>query len=132
MDLQQQLFQALKFGGGLHFLTTFLLDRWRKNNNLKPHPVTGRLAYPKSTSDEATGWPGSTHTTPAGLAYTLYSLDSSLGADAALSVAAALLTSSSAAAGTATPSAAALAGGSGVAAPLAAGLAGYLVGQTFA
>jgi hypothetical protein len=139
MDLQTQLFQALKFGGGAHFLTLLLLERWRKKNDLKSDPTTGLLQYPTSTTDTGiTPYPGST-TPPAkpgqgpqaGFTYTLYSLDSSLGADAALSVAAALLIPSSAAAGTSTPSTPALAGGSGGAAVTAA-LAGYVVGNALA
>jgi hypothetical protein len=132
MDLQRELFQALKVGGGLHFLTTFLLDRWRKNNNLSTLTVgteSGLLQYPTSTTDK-----GDNFTPPgqqAGLAYTLYSLDSSLGADVALSVAAALLSPSSGAAGTSMPSTPALAGGS-FAPALAAGLAGFVVGQNLA
>jgi hypothetical protein len=129
MDLQSALLQALKAGGGLHFLTTFLLDRWRKNNGLPPATATAPLPYPTSTLDtDGSGGTAGKH--PAGLAYTLYSLDSSLGADVALSLAAALLIPSSPAAGTST-SAAALPGGSS-AVPIAAALGGYIVGQNFA
>jgi hypothetical protein len=129
MDWGTEISRALGVGGGLHFLTTFLLDRWRKKNNLQVSSqgnpqVDNLLQYPTSTAD--TG--NASGTTPAGLAFTLYSLDSSLGADVALSVAAALLSPSSRAAG-----APALAGAyGGAAAPLAAGLAGFLVGQTLA
>jgi hypothetical protein len=131
MDLQQALFQALKYGGAGHFLTTFLVERWRKNNHMKPDGA-GHLAYPTSTSDVGDAHFHSDETHQAGLAYTLYSLDSSLGSDVALSVAAALLTPSSAAAGASTPSAAALPGGSGAAVPIAAALGGYILGQNFA
>ena len=130
MDLQSALLQALKAGGGLHFLTTFLLERWRKKNDLQPDPKAG-LQYPTSTSD--TGWipfPSDPLATPglgpqAGFAYTLYSFDSNLPQEASLSLAAALL-SPSGAPGTSTPSTPALAGG---ALPLALG---FLVGNTLA
>jgi hypothetical protein len=125
MDWKSEISRALGFAGGLHFATEFLVERWRKNNHL------ASTVYPISTTD--TDGLGGTSGTPAGFAYTLYSLDSDLGADAALSVAAALLSPSSGAAGTSMPSTPALAGASGgAAAPLAAGLAGYIVGKTLA
>jgi hypothetical protein len=133
MDWRSEISKALGFAGGMHFATEFLLSRWRKNND-----ITNPTIFPTSTSSTGTslgassGNPG-TGTVQAGFAYTLYSLDSDLGADAALSVAAALLSPSSGAGGTSMPSTPALAGASGgAAAPLAAGLAGYIVGKTLA
>ena len=128
MDWKSEISRALGFAGGLHFATEFLVDRWRKNNG-----ITDPNTYPTSTVDTDGSGTAPPPGVPAGFAYTLYSLDSDLGADAALSVAAALLSPSSGAAGTSVPSTPALAGASGgVATPLAAGLAGYIVGKTLA
>jgi hypothetical protein len=129
MDWKSEISRALGFAGGLHFATEFLVERWRKNNGLPP----GTVPISTADTDGADGANGGGNGVPAGFAYTLYSLDSDLGADAALSVAAALLSPSSGAGGTSMPSTPALAGASGgAAAPLAAGLAGYIVGKTLA
>jgi hypothetical protein len=126
MDWRSEISRTLGFGGGLHFATTFLLERWRKNNHLQP--INGVLQYPKSTTDKGTGGTGPGQ--EAGIAFTLYSIDDSFGTDVALSAAAALLSSSSGAAGTSMPSTSALAGGYGsIALPLTVG---FLVGNQIA
>jgi len=152
-DLQNELFQALGYTGGIHLVTEYLLKQWQKrvttalDNNAAFVSTFGTVTYagvPVSATtgsvvdESGTGFPpgtlwsvlaGAGAPEPGQVLYTLYSIDSSPGKEAVLTFGAALLPSLSGGGGGA-PSTPALPGASGgYTAPLLALGMGYLVGK---